>query len=140
MQAKVKIESTLAAQEAWDDEWASRQAAYQQEVDAAKAHNKAEDDKYHSDPRYTHRNYWPAPAFPSPPAPISVDISAETVSLNGQSANLKLFLSGFKKISGDFEAEEIKPMYRNLLASAEELQSALDRDIDILNKIVSDDD
>lgn len=140
MQAKAKIESNLAAQEAWDDEWASRQADYQQEVDAVKAHNKAEDDKYHSDPRYTQRNYWPAPAFPGPPAPISVDFSAEIAALNGQSAELKLFLTGFKKISGDFKAEEIRPMYRNLLVSAEELRSALDRDIDILNKIVSDDD
>lgn len=140
MQAKSKIENNLAAQEAWDDEWDSRQAAYKQEVDTVRAHNEAEDAKYLNDPRYTQRDYWPAPAFPVMPGSLSVEFSAEISALNAQSAQLKTWLGKLKKDSSDFSSEEIKPIYRALLNSGEELKSALNRDIDILNKIVTDED
>ncbi len=135
-QVKSKIDANLANQENWDKEWAALQSSYSGQVEAVKAHNAEEDAKYKADPRYTNRDYWSYPSYPSPPPPIAVDFAAEINALTAQTAVLTDYIKTLGKLSGRFADVEINPLYKDLLAAAEATQTAGERDIEILGGIV----
>lgn len=136
VQIKSKISANVADQKRWDEEWTGLQLSYSSQVEAAKAHNDAETAKYKEDPRYTNRDYWSYPVYPSPPPPITVEFGTETNALTAQGAALEEFIKGLKKSSGTYKDDVINPMYRDLLDAAEATLSAVERDINVLGGIV----
>ncbi len=136
-QIKSKVDANLADQKKWDDEREARQTSYASQVESVKDHNAAEDAKYKADPRYTNRDYWSYPAYPSSPSPIRVDFNAEINFLTAENTALEEYVKDLRKSAGSFTDAKINPMHKDLVGAAEATQAAVTRDIEILGGIVS---
>lgn len=132
-----KVTDSAAQKTAWDNDAAAMQASYDAEAASIKAHNDAENAKYKADPRYTTRDYWTLPSNPGSPAPLSLDFSAEIAALNANKADLSAFISGLKKEEIGYKMDETKTIFRDLYKSAEALDSAQNRNIEIAGGLVS---
>jgi hypothetical protein len=133
-----KVLTNVAAVQAWDQQYQAGQATFQDQVAGVRAHNAAEDAKYKADPRYTTRNYWPMPTPPDPPAPLSVDFTAETATLKVRAGEIKAYQDTLRAAQSDFSQVELKTLYQDLLRATGDMYSEVTRDIDILGSVVID--
>ncbi len=132
-----KVISAVGAKQAWDQEYDDNMATFQEQVAAVKAHNDAEDARYRSDPRYRQRDYWTLPSPPAAPAAIAVDFSPEIIRLETESASVKQYVTKVRAAQDKYSNADVNQIYAALRRSAEEMDSAVDRDLDILRDVVT---
>ncbi len=132
-----KVSTAVGAKQTWDQEYDSNMATFQEQVAAVKAHNDAEDARYHSDPRYRQRDYWTLPSPPAPPAALTLDFSSEIVRLETESAAVKRYVAKIRAAQEKYSNADVNQIYGALRRSAEDMDDAVDRDLEIMRDIVT---
>jgi hypothetical protein len=148
----LELDSTLATVQAeadqnasalanWDSEWNARLSSYESRVAQVDNHNDAEDSKYESSYTYsssynyyTRRweyqyyysytpSYWTYPDYPSQPAPVGADLSAEMASIEQLAARLEQLRSALTAESA--QVQYFGVVYARMLEAVDLLQGAL---------------
>lgn len=132
-----KISDSIAQKQGWEKDEDAIQASYDAEVAAIKAHNDAENAKYKTDPRYTTRDYWTFPSHPGLPAPLSLDFSADLAALTENYNEVGAFLDTLKKADSGYKMDETKALHRDLIKAVDTLDSALERNLEVMDSLVS---
>lgn len=131
-----KVINGVGAKQAWDQQSDSDTAAFQDQVTAVKAHNDAEDARYYSDPRYSLRDYWTMPSPPAPPMALTLDFSPEITGLQAESIANKAYLTEIRAAQAKYSNPDLRQIYVALRRAAEDMDSAVNGDIEILQSVV----